>query len=430
MGTNSVNSTDYENYGGYINPNFKAGEVKTEAISPQTKITYATKPDEFVKEEGLSTGTTVAIGIGTLAMVGLGALAFLKGRGIKLPQEINLQKFKEMGGVFKKGKAYINGKKVTGTIVFCEEKGTKTVYNNGKIDKVFRNGILSRYYDKEGKLVRRFNFNIANEQNYLDKLSNRYGKKIKFEQTEYGKFWERKQRKILDKMTRIEGRSQEIVAQGETVEQRVNNFLNNKDYVVANPDTHLPKMPSYKREPHSYNTSLQDTFINTKPYDPGCAEYYGVWLKDGKVIRNPNNGEIANLNTPNTPKFAIGKTPDGRAFVQYTILGSNRDVRLRHIPESVTILSKNGEFTPVQKDLIRALGSKTQNMKTHRFPMLECTRDIKSLVDKECQEFVASEDVLFSGIQSMAKNTAENTPNRFLSRLQNIKNGEVLYDVP
>ena len=48
VGSNDINHTSYRNNDGYINPNFKAGEVKTETISPQTKVIYSTKPDEFL----------------------------------------------------------------------------------------------------------------------------------------------------------------------------------------------------------------------------------------------------------------------------------------------------------------------------------------------------------------------------------------------
>lgn len=424
----TTNSFGFVSYTNPASSNFP--KINEKHISPQTKIIYDEKPDEFVKEkEGMSKRSKVAIGAGVLLAAVAGTFALLKGRGVNLAQEVNLQKFKEMGGVFRNGKAYINGRKVSGTIVFCQEKGTKTIFENGKANKVFRNGILSRYYDKDGTLVRRVNYNTACEQDYLNKLSKRYGKKIRFEETEYGRFWSRNQSRQLGRVTNFEGRKQEVIAKGETVEQRVNNFLNNENYVVANPETSLHKMPSYKREFHSYNTSLQDTLVCTKPYEFGATEYHGVFLKDGKVIRKFNLGQIADLNI-NSPNFAVGKTPDGRAFVQYHIFGGNKDIASRHIGEYVAILSKNGEFTPVQKDLIKALGSNTKSLESHRFPMLECTRDIKSLAGTGTSEFVASEDVLFSGIHTMAKNTAENAPNRFLSRLQNLKNGEVLYDCP
>ena len=54
MGSNDINHTSYRNNDGYINPNFKAGEVKTETISPQTKVTYNTKESALRAAESMS----------------------------------------------------------------------------------------------------------------------------------------------------------------------------------------------------------------------------------------------------------------------------------------------------------------------------------------------------------------------------------------
>ena len=99
MVTNNVGSVNY------VNPAFKAEQVKTEVISPQTKITYTTKPDEFVKEnksdkpedkKGMSFGAKAAAVLASTALAaGAIYLAVRKGRFAplrNLPEHINFTK--------------------------------------------------------------------------------------------------------------------------------------------------------------------------------------------------------------------------------------------------------------------------------------------------------------------------------------------------
>ena len=171
MMTNSVGQVSY------VNPAFKAEQVKTEAISPQTKITYTTKPDEFVKEnkdseqKGMSTSAVVATGAGIVAAVALAVIGIKKGKGLlsarkaakelaekatreaaeltKLKQ-ISIADFKKVG-IFEKGKALIDGKGFTGTIEICKEKGTKKIYENGILKETLRNG-QRRVYEQNGRI--------------------------------------------------------------------------------------------------------------------------------------------------------------------------------------------------------------------------------------------------------------------------------------
>ena len=132
MQTNNVSQA------GYINPSFKANEVNAETISPQTKVAYESKPDEFVKkDEGMSTTTKVAIGVGTLAAIGLGVLAFAKGRGTKALQNAKKAAGEAAGAISGSGKkaadevaGAINGsgKKVANEVAEVAE----VVSGNGK----------------------------------------------------------------------------------------------------------------------------------------------------------------------------------------------------------------------------------------------------------------------------------------------------------
>ena len=107
MGTNNVNYVGYGNYTEHVNPNFKANEAKTEIISPQTKVIYSTKPDEFIKinknvkiedKKGMSFGAKAAsIVAGTALIAGTIYFAIRKGRVAKLknlPEHINFTKAK------------------------------------------------------------------------------------------------------------------------------------------------------------------------------------------------------------------------------------------------------------------------------------------------------------------------------------------------
>ena len=132
MQTNNVSQA------GYVNPSFKANEVNAETISPQTKVAYESKPDEFVKkDEGMSTTTKVAIGVGTLAAIGLGVLAFAKGRGTKALQNAKKAAGEAAGAISGSGKKaagevaeVINGsgKKVANEVAEVAE----VVSGNGK----------------------------------------------------------------------------------------------------------------------------------------------------------------------------------------------------------------------------------------------------------------------------------------------------------
>lgn len=82
MNTSNVNQVKY------VNPAFKSVQAKTETISSQTKIIYDTKPDEFVKQEGMSTKAKIAISASILAVIALGILALTKGRGAKIEQNL------------------------------------------------------------------------------------------------------------------------------------------------------------------------------------------------------------------------------------------------------------------------------------------------------------------------------------------------------
>ena len=171
MNTNDVGTVKY------INPSFRAGQVKTEMISPQTKIVYDTKPDEFVKEikpqqetEGMSTGAKVALwGIG-IAVAGLG---IWKGKGIiaarkaakkaaelarlKTLSNLSMGDFKKVG-VLEKGKALIDGKGFTGILSTVNGKGQKIelAFGDGNIVCSTINGkqFKNYYYNNKNQLNR------------------------------------------------------------------------------------------------------------------------------------------------------------------------------------------------------------------------------------------------------------------------------------
>ena len=94
MGSNNVGQINY------VNPAFKAEQAKTETISPQTKVTYTIKPDEFVKEskpdktedkKSMSFGAkAAAVVAGTALAVGAIYLAVRKGKFV-LPEHIEFR---------------------------------------------------------------------------------------------------------------------------------------------------------------------------------------------------------------------------------------------------------------------------------------------------------------------------------------------------
>ena len=157
---------------------FKASSSNQEAISAQTRIIYdESQPDAFVKERKMDGTTKAAIGIGAVVLAGLGVFAYVKkGKGkvtepvrealrqitdqskktLPVPESqkvvLSIADFKKVG-VFKDGKAIIDGKGFTGTIEICKEKGTRKVYENGILRKAFRKGNERIYsYDKNGKV--------------------------------------------------------------------------------------------------------------------------------------------------------------------------------------------------------------------------------------------------------------------------------------
>ena len=64
-------------------PVFGNSKVNEEHISQQTKVTYISKPDEFVKEESMSTTTKIAIGLGSMGVIALGVWGFIRGKGAR-----------------------------------------------------------------------------------------------------------------------------------------------------------------------------------------------------------------------------------------------------------------------------------------------------------------------------------------------------------
>ena len=157
---------------------FKASAPNQEVISEQTRIIYdEPQPDAFVKERKMDGTTKTAIGIGAVVLAGLGILTYVKkGKGkaaepvkealkqitdqskkiipAQEPQKVvlSIADFKKVG-VFKDGKALIDGKGFTGTIEICKEKGTRKIYEDGILRKAFRKGNERIYsYDKNGKV--------------------------------------------------------------------------------------------------------------------------------------------------------------------------------------------------------------------------------------------------------------------------------------
>ena len=71
-------------------------------FSNKKTVENRTANDKFVRDSKNNIGTQIAIGASLLGALAIGAFALYKGRGIKLAEEITSQKFKEMGGIFKK----------------------------------------------------------------------------------------------------------------------------------------------------------------------------------------------------------------------------------------------------------------------------------------------------------------------------------------
>lgn len=246
---------------------------------------------------------------------------------------------------------------------------------------------------------------------------------------------------IANNFANLKVKATETITAGDDAAARVSNFLSNPEFHNGMPlrGTGLTPLTSkFDLEPHQYNTTAQDILFvsrtRTQDYPQNTLKLSGdkqIYHTSSGLVRHFNGGIPCEY-----PHFVIGKTPDGRAFVEYAIQ-SNRSDGGRIIRERATIVSKDGNFTPVQIDLMKTLGSykNTPDLKEGYFPMLSVAKEhavsgdvaerlrtgVTGTYNGEC--VAVSEDVLLSSIHTWAENTTQ-ADNKFLQGYSKLKNGE------
>ena len=152
----------------------------------------------------------------------------------------------------------------------------------------------------------------------------------------------------------------------------------------------------------------------------------------------------------NDPHFAVGKTPDGHAFVEFCVQTGRKDGKGngdRIIRNICTIVSQDGNFTQPQIDLMKTLGAfeNEEYLVNGYFPILDFVQEINlknpslemvhggisnlSQRDSKPVRISINEKELLSGIQAWANSLGDTVrSNKFLNGYQDLERGQFIYE--
>ena len=362
MGTNNAGQINY------VNPAFKAEQVKTEAISPQTKVTYTTKPDEFVKEEGMSTGTKVAIGAGTLAVIGLGILAFVKGKGSKALKQA--QK-----AAAQAGKTITEGATQTAekAVEKAKEKAVVTVEGVAKKYKIKKyvtpdriseiNGVTYKEGKPyTGKVIQLWHKDIPIVRKYKNgQLVSRHQLLYKGNQSSF----------ITDNMVEVERNGKYSTYNyiiDENGKLKITKRFKPEKLSETFSDTKYLQAKSIGQLPQHTYSEVPDVGVISRGKNRDFTYYKASSAAtDPRSIYDKIN--YYELSDSRKVILAIGKSPEGKKVVFLQAPAGRWDAANRPVRNLVTLTSKGEEFSPAQLDLIKAVSGKTQEELVKEMPL-------------------------------------------------------------